>query len=150
VQNFPTVGLIDGTFRANLEETGMSYDARGRDGPRAHRLDLVTSPYVFDEQQAEAMTDAGRHRRRAHGPDHPGTIGAQTAHPSTSASPASRPSATPPQPPEADVIVLCHGGPIATAADAQYVLSRTKGVAGFFRRLQRGTSANPRSPSPNQ
>ena len=133
VQNFPTVGLIDGTFRANLEETGMSYTLEVGMVREAHRLDLVTSPYVFDEQQAEAMTHAGADIIVAHmGLTTSGTIGAQTAasldecvthvQAICDAAAATR----------GDVIVLCHGGPIATATDAQYVLSRTKGVAGFF------------------
>jgi len=133
VQNFPTVGLIDGTFRANLEETGMSYALEVGMVREAHRLDLVTSPYVFDEQQAEAMTDAGADIVVAHmGLTTSGTIGAQTAASLDECVTRVQAICDAATATRGDVIVLCHGGPIATAADAQYVLSRTKGVAGFF------------------
>jgi predicted TIM-barrel enzyme len=132
VQNFPTVGLIDGTFRANLEETGMSYGLEVEMVREAHRLDLVTAPYVFDEQQAEAMTDAGADIIVAHmGLTTSGTIGAQTAaslDECVTRVQAIRDAAAI----RGDVVVLCHGGSIATAEDARYVLSRTEGVAGFF------------------
>ncbi|MCW2890472.1 MAG: phosphoenolpyruvate hydrolase family protein [Streptosporangiaceae bacterium] len=133
VQNFPTVGLIDGTFRQNLEETGMGYGLEVEMVREAHQLDLVTSPYVFDVQQAEAMTEAGADVIVAHmGLTTSGTIGAQTAaslDDCVTRVQAIRDAAAATR---GDVIVLCHGGPIADAEDAQYVLSRTKGVAGFF------------------
>jgi predicted TIM-barrel enzyme len=133
VQNFPTVGLIDGQFRQNLEETGMSYRLEVDMVREAHRIDLVTSPYVFDPQQAEAMTDAGADIVVAHmGLTTSGTIGARTSaslDECVARVQAIRDAAAATR---ADVIVLCHGGPIADAADAEYVLSRTKGVAGFF------------------
>jgi predicted TIM-barrel enzyme len=133
VQNFPTVGLIDGTFRANLEETGMSYALEVEMIRAARRLDLVTSPYVFDEQQAEAMTDAGADIIVAHmGLTTSGTIGAHTAATIDACVTRVQSIRDAAAAVRGDVIVLCHGGPIASAEDAQYVLSRTKGVAGFF------------------
>jgi predicted TIM-barrel enzyme len=133
VQNFPTVGLIDGIFRANLEETGMGYALEVDMIRAAAQRGLLTAPYVFDVETTEAMTRAGADVLVPHmGLTTKGTIGAHTArtleecvtliqemHDAASAI-------------NPDVIVLCHGGPIAEPEDAAYVLERTSGVVGFF------------------
>jgi predicted TIM-barrel enzyme len=133
VQNFPTVGLIDGTFRANLEETGMGYDLEVEMIREAASLGLLTAPYVFDPESAEAMTRAGADVLVPHmGLTTKGTIGAQTAltlDECVERIQAMRDAAAAIDP---DVIVLCHGGPLAEPEDAQYVLERTQGVVGFF------------------
>lgn len=133
VQNFPTVGLIDGVFRQNLEETGMGFDVEVEMVAAAHERGLLTAPYVFDEAQATAMTQAGADVLVPHmGLTTKGAIGAGTAlglDECVERVQAMRDAATAVDP---DVLVLCHGGPIAEPADAQYVLSRTRGVVGFF------------------
>jgi predicted TIM-barrel enzyme len=133
VQNFPTVGLIDGTFRANLEETGMGYDLEVDMIAEAASLGLLTAPYVFDSESAEAMTRAGADVLVPHmGLTTKGTIGAHTAltlDECVERIQAMRDAAVAVNP---DVIVLCHGGPLAEPEDAQYVLERTEGVVGFF------------------
>jgi predicted TIM-barrel enzyme len=133
VQNFPTVGLIDGTFRANLEETGMGYELEVEMVREAASMGLLTAPYVFDRQSAEAMTRAGADVLVPHmGLTTKGTIGAQTAltlDECVDLIQAMRDAAVAVNP---DVIVLCHGGPLAEPEDAQYVLDRTQGVVGFF------------------
>jgi predicted TIM-barrel enzyme len=133
VQNFPTVGLYDGTFRQNLEETGMGYDLEVQMVRQARERDLVTAPYVFDEGQARAMAEAGADVLVPHvGLTTKGSIGAGTALTLDEAAErvqAMRDAAVAVRP---DVLVLCHGGPIAEPDDAAYVLSRTKGVVGFF------------------
>ncbi len=133
VQNFPTVGLIDGTFRANLEETGMGYALEVEMIARAHALDLLTTPYVFSENEARDMARAGADIVVCHmGLTTGGAIGAGTAlqladcvAPINAWSAAAR--AVNPQ-----VIVLCHGGPIATPEDAQFILKSCKGIDGFY------------------
>jgi predicted TIM-barrel enzyme len=133
VQNFPTVGLIDGTFRANLEETGMSYALEVEMIREASSLALLTSPYVFDPGQAAAMAEAGADVLVPHmGLTTKGTIGARTAKTldqCVEEIQAMRDAAVAENP---DVIVLCHGGPLAEPEDARYVLDRTEGVVGFF------------------
>ena len=133
VQNFPTVGLIDGTFLANLEETGMSYELEVDMILEAVSQGLLTAPYVFDPDQAAAMAAAGADVLVPHmGLTTKGTIGAQTAKTLDDCVidiQAMRDAAVAEN---ADVIVLCHGGPIAEPEDAAYVLDRTDGVAGFF------------------
>ena len=133
VQNFPTVGLIDGVFRANLEETGMSYAQEVEMIRLAGRRGLLTAPYVFDVESAEAMTRAGADVLVPHmGLTTKGSIGARTAmtlDDCVARVQAMRDAAVAIRP---DVVVLCHGGPIAEPDDAQYVLSRTRGVVGFF------------------
>jgi predicted TIM-barrel enzyme len=133
VQNFPTVGLIDGTFRANLEETGMGFDLEVEMIAEAHALGLLTSPYVFDPEQAAAMARAGADVLVPHmGLTTKGSIGAHTARTldeCVTDIQAMRDAAVAVSP---DVIVLCHGGPLAEPEDAQYVLDRTEGVVGFF------------------
>ena len=133
IQNFPTVGLIDGIFRANLEETGMSYDLEVEMVRAARKLDLLTCPYVFDGDSAKAMARAGADVLVAHlGLTTKGSIGAKTAltlDESAARVQAMHDAARAVRP---DIIVLCHGGPIAEPDDAAYVLERTEGVVGFF------------------
>jgi predicted TIM-barrel enzyme len=133
VQNFPTVGLFDGVFRRNLEETGMGYQLEVDMIRAAHQRGMLTAPYVFDEQQARAMTNAGADVLVAHvGLTTSGSIGASTAmslDQATTRIQAIRDAAVAVNP---DVIVLCHGGPIANPEDAAHVLNTTTGVAGFF------------------
>ena len=135
VQNFPTVGLIDGTFRANLEETGMGYGLEvdmireARDARAADVRRTCSTP-----SDAVAMTEAGADVLVPHmGLTTKGTIGAHTAQDARRVRRArSRRCATPPCAVNPDVIVLCHGGPLAEPEDAQYVLDRTEGIVGFF------------------
>lgn len=133
VQNFPTVGLIDGVFRENLEETGMGYKLEVDMIRIAHELDMLTCPYVFDPEQAQAMAEAGADVLVAHmGLTTKGTIGAKTAltlddcieriNAIIKAGKAVNP----------EVLVICHGGPIAEPDDAQYVISRIQEIDGFF------------------
>jgi predicted TIM-barrel enzyme len=133
IQNFPTVGLIDGTFRANLEETGMGYGLEVELVRAARELDLLTAPYVFTPDDARAMAEAGADVLVPHmGLTTSGTIGAQTAKTldeSVELVQAMHDAARDVDP---DVLVLCHGGPIAEPEDAAYVLERTNGVVGFF------------------
>jgi predicted TIM-barrel enzyme len=133
VQNFPTVGLIDGRFRESLEETGMGYDQEVAMIARAHDLDLLTCPYVFNEDEAKAMAEAGADLLIAHmGLTTKGTIGARTAitlDQSVERIQAIQAAAVSIRP---EILVLCHGGPIAEPEDVQYILSRTQGVRGFF------------------
>jgi len=133
VQNFPTVGLCDGQFRQNLEETGMGFGLEVEMIREAHKLDLLTCPYVFDDDQARAMAEAGADVVVAHmGLTTKGAIGATTAltlDASVKRIQGIRDAAVAVKP---DVIVLCHGGPIAEPDDAQYVIDHTTGVAGFF------------------
>ncbi len=133
VQNFPTVGLIDGVFRQNLEETGMGYDLEVEMIAKAHKLDMLTTPYVFDVEDAEKMAEAGADILVPHmGLTTKGTIGATTAltlEESAKRVQAMHDAAKKINP---DIIVLCHGGPIAEPADAQYILENTEGVVGFF------------------
>jgi predicted TIM-barrel enzyme len=133
VQNFPTVGLIDGVFRLNLEETGMGYAQEIDMIARAHKLDLLTCPYVFNEEDARAMTRAGADLVIAHmGLTTKGTIGATTAltlDESVSRVQAIHKAAIAVNP---EILVLCHGGPIAEPRDVQYILSRSPDIAGFF------------------
>ena len=133
VQNFPTVGLIDGAFRAGLEETGMGYDLEVEMIALAHRMDLLTCPYVFNEEEARAMARAGADVLVPHmGLTTKGSIGAKTAltlDQAVERVQAMRDAAVQVNP---DILVLCHGGPIAEPEDAAYVLARTKGVVGFF------------------
>ena len=133
VQNFPTVGLCDGKFRQNLEETGMGYGLEVDMIRAAHEAGLLTTPYVFDEEQARAMAEAGADVVVAHmGLTTKGAIGATTAltiEASAERVQKIRDAAAAVNP---DIIALCHGGPIAEPDDAQYVLDHTTGVAGFF------------------
>src|SRR5689334_21156916 len=122
VQNFPTVGLIDGTFRANLEETGMGFALELELIARAHALDLLTTPYVFSEVEARAMTKAGADIVVCHlGLTTGGTIGAGTALSLENCVPLIEARAAAARSVRKDVIVLCHGGPIATPDDAAFI-----------------------------
>ena len=133
VQNFPTVGLIDGTFRANLEETGMGYGLEIDLVRHAHELDLLTTPYVFDAEQAAAMTRAGADIIVCHmGLTTGGSIGAATALSLADCVPRINEWASAAKRTRADVIVLCHGGPIATPADATYIMAQCPDCHGFY------------------
>jgi predicted TIM-barrel enzyme len=133
VQNFPTVGLIDGVFRANLEETGMSYRLEVDMIHRAHDLDLLTTPYVFNESDAMAMTDAGADIIVCHmGLTTGGAIGAETSRSLDDCVALVEAWSAAARSVRQDIIVLCHGGPIAMPADARYVLERARGVHGFY------------------
>jgi predicted TIM-barrel enzyme len=133
VQNFPTVGLIDGVFRRNLEETGMGYALEVEMIREASALGLLTAPYVFTPDDARAMAEAGADVLVPHmGLTTGGEIGAETAKSlddCVELVQAMRDAAVEVSP---DVLVLCHGGPIAEPEDAAYVLERTEGVVGFF------------------
>ena len=133
VQNFPTVGLIDGVFRQNLEETGMSYDLEVEMVRQARGAGLLTCPYVFDPTTSRQMAEAGADVLVAHmGLTTKGSIGAETALTLDEAVSRVQHMADAAHAIRSDVLVLCHGGPIAEPDDAQYVLSRTSDVAGFF------------------
>ncbi len=133
VQNFPTVGLIDGVFRQNLEETGMSYALEVEMIRMAHEKDLLTTPYVFDPSQAATMAQAGADILVAHmGLTTGGTIGAETALTLKTVPAGSMPSREAALDVRSDIIVLCHGGPIAEPADATFVLSKTRHCHGFY------------------
>ena len=133
VQNFPTVGLIDGVFRANLEETGMGYGHEIDMIRLAHELDLLTSPYVFDEDQAKDMARAGADILVPHmGLTTSGTIGAKTALTLEEAAVKVQQLADAARSVNPDILCLCHGGPIANPADAQYILDHTDGIVGFY------------------
>jgi predicted TIM-barrel enzyme len=133
VQNFPTVGLIDGTFRANLEETGMSYGLEVDMIAKAHARDLLTTPYVFSEADAEAMTKAGADIVVCHlGLTTGGSIGAGTVL-KLDACPALVDTwAAAARKVRNDVIVLVHGGPVAEPADAEYIMKNTALCQGFY------------------
>lgn len=133
VQNFPTVGLIDGVFRQNLEETGMGYDLEVEMIRKAHELDLLTTPYVFDEVQAEKMAKAGADILVAHmGLTTKGTIGAQTALTLDDCVERIEKIIKAGRKVNPDILVIAHGGPIAEPDDAAYVISKTEGIDGFF------------------
>ncbi|MBX3539206.1 MAG: phosphoenolpyruvate hydrolase family protein [Chelatococcus sp.] len=143
VQNFPTVGLIDGVFRANLEETGMSYDLEVDLIRLAHAKNMLTTPYVFNEDDARAMTEAGADIIVAHmGLTTGGAIGAETALTLDDCVTRIAAIASAARAIRDDVIVLCHGGPISTPEDAGYVLDRCPGCHGFY-----GASSMERLPS---
>jgi predicted TIM-barrel enzyme len=133
IQNFPTVGLIDGVFRANLEETGMGFGLEVDLIAAAHELDLLTTPYAFDAEQAKSLTQAGADIVVAHmGLTTNGTIGAKTALTLDDSVHQVREIASAARQVRDDVIVLCHGGPIAMPEDALYVLNRVKEIHGFY------------------
>jgi predicted TIM-barrel enzyme len=133
VQNFPTVGLIDGTFRANLEETGMGYGLEVEMIGLAHEHGLLTAPYVFDAEEAEAMTRAGADVLVPHmGLTTKGAIGARTARTLDESVTLIQEMHDAAKAINPELLVLCHGGPIAEPEDAAYVLEHTQGVVGFF------------------
>jgi predicted TIM-barrel enzyme len=133
VQNFPTVGLFEGVFRQNLEETGMSYGLEVAMIAEAHDLDLLTSPYVFTEDAARHMAEAGADIVVAHmGLTTSGTIGAHTAVSLDEATERVQRIADAAKSVNPEIVVICHGGPIAEPEDAAHVLHNTHDVVGFF------------------
>lgn len=133
VQNFPTVGLIDGVFRKNLEETGMSYDLEVEMIRKAHELDLLTTPYVFTDEEARKMAEAGADIIVAHmGLTTKGAIGAKTALTLDDCVERVQAICDAAKGVNPEVLVICHGGPISEPLDARYILEKTTGVEGFF------------------
>jgi predicted TIM-barrel enzyme len=133
VQNFPTVGLIDGVMRQNLEETGMSYDLEVEMIRLAHEMDLLTCPYVFNEDEAAKMAEAGADVLVPHmGLTTKGSIGATTALTLEESAKRVQSMHDAAREVNPEILVLCHGGPIAEPEDAQYILENTTGVVGFF------------------
>ncbi|MBS0960928.1 MULTISPECIES: phosphoenolpyruvate hydrolase family protein [Acetobacter] len=133
IQNFPTVGLIDGNFRKNLEETGMSYSLEVDVVARAHKKDMLTTPYVFDTEQAKDMARAGADILVAHmGLTTGGSIGAETAFTLEDSIKLINEISEAAKSVRDDVILLCHGGPIAMPADAQKVLNACPDCHGFY------------------
>lgn len=133
VQNFPTVGLIDGQFRQGLEETGMGFGLEVDMVRQAHEMDLLTTPYAFNVEEAEAMARAGADILIPHmGLTTKGTIGATTALSLEAAAERVQQMHDAAKRVNRDILVLCHGGPIAEPADAQYILDHTEGVVGFY------------------
>jgi len=133
VQNFPTVGLIDGQFRQNLEETDMGYYKEVEMIAMAHDMDLLTCPYVFNENDAVEMTKAGADVIVAHmGLTTKGAIGARTALTLDDCAERIQAIHDAAKSVNPNVMVICHGGPIAEPEDAQYIFDHTKGIVGFF------------------
>lgn len=133
VQNFPTVGLIDGTFRQGLEETGMGYGLEVDLIRTAHEMGLLTTPYCFNDDEATAMAQAGADILIPHmGLTTKGTIGASTALTLEQSARRVQSMHDAAKRVNKSVLVLCHGGPIAEPADAQYVLDHTQGIVGFY------------------
>jgi predicted TIM-barrel enzyme len=133
IQNFPTVGLIDGLFRQNLEETGMGFGLEIEMIRLARQMNLLTTPYCFNADDAKAMAEVGADIVVAHlGLTTKGSIGATTAVTLENAPAKVQEIADAAKSVNPDVIVLCHGGPISEPSDAEYVLHRTKGVHGFY------------------
>jgi predicted TIM-barrel enzyme len=145
IQNFPTVGLIDGTFRDNLEETGMGFAMEVDCIGAAHELDMLTTPYAFNASQAAELTSVGADIIVAHmGLTTRGSIGAKTAMDLDAAVGRVTEIADAAHAVRNDVLVLCHGGPIAMPDDAAYVLERVDAVDGFY-----GASSMERLPTEN-
>ena len=133
VQNFPTVGLIDGVFRQNLEETGMGYGLEVEMIRKAHELDMLTCPYVFDPEQAKAMAEAGADILVAHmGLTTKGTIGAKTALTLDDCVDKIKAIIAAGRSVRPDIMVICHGGPIAEPDDAAYISHKIPEIDGFF------------------
>jgi predicted TIM-barrel enzyme len=133
VQNFPTVGLFDGTFRLGLEETGMGFAKEVEMIALAHDMDLLTCPYVFTIEEAEAMAQAGADILIPHmGLTTKGTIGAKTALTLEQAAQKVQQLAEAARRIRPDILVLCHGGPISEPEDVRYILEHTRGIVGFF------------------
>lgn len=133
VQNFPTVGLYDGNFRQNLEETGMGFDLEVEMIRLAHSFDMLTAPYVFTPEEARAMATAGADLLVPHvGLTTKGSIGAETALTLDQAAVRVQAMHDAAKQVNPDILVLCHGGPIAEPDDAAYVLCHTTGIVGFF------------------
>jgi predicted TIM-barrel enzyme len=133
IQNFPTVGLFDGVIRAQLEETGMGYGLEVQLVERARKLDLLTTPYVFSEQNARDMAQAGADIVVCHmGLTTGGAIGARTALSLADCVPLIEAWAAAARAVNPDILVLCHGGPIATPDDAAYILQACRSCHGFY------------------
>jgi predicted TIM-barrel enzyme len=133
VQNFPTVGLCDGQFRANLEETGMGYDQEVDLIARASKLGLLTTPYVFNSDDARMMAEAGADALVAHaGLTTKGLIGAKTSMTLDQAAELVQQIADAGKAVNPEILILCHGGPIAEPEDVAYIYKQTRGVHGFF------------------
>lgn len=133
VQNFPTVGLIDGTFRISLEETGITYADEVEMIRQAHEMDMLTTPYVFSAEEAVAMTEVGADIIVAHmGVTVGGTIGAASAKTLDESVQLIDEWAAAARAVREDVLVLCHGGPIATPEDAAYVMRKSQHCNGFY------------------
>lgn len=133
VQNFPTVAQHDGLFRKNLEETGMGYSLEVEMIRKAHEMDLFTSPYVFNVEEAKAMAEAGADVIVAHmGLTTGGAIGASSALSLNKVVPKVQEICLGAKSVSPNIIVLCHGGPISSPEDAEFVLQRTKGLHGFL------------------
>lgn len=133
IQNFPTVGLFDGVMRTNLEETGMSYQLEVECVAAARQLDLLTTPYVFNVDEASRMTEAGADIVVAHmGLTTKGAIGAQTAKTLQQSAAEVQRIVDACKSERSDIIVICHGGPIATPEDATFIFKNTEGVDGFY------------------
>jgi len=143
IQNFPTVGLIEGRLRATLEETGMGYGLEVDMVRRAHEMDLLTTPYAFNADEARQMTEAGADIVVAHmGCTSGGTIGAETVDPLDDCLGLIEEIVAAAKSVREDVICLCHGGPIAMPPDADFVLQRVEGIDGFY-----GASSTERFPT---
>jgi predicted TIM-barrel enzyme len=133
VQNFPTIGLFDGVMRQSFEETGMSYSLEVDMIGEAHKLDLLTTPYVFNAAEASAMAEAGADIIVAHmGVTTGGTIGATSAKSLDTCVEEIEVIAEAARKVRSDIIVLCHGGPISMPKDARYILERSPGCHGFY------------------
>jgi predicted TIM-barrel enzyme len=133
VQNFPTVGLFDGQFRQNLEETGMGFGLEVDMIRQAHELGLLTTPYAFNDEEARAMAKAGADVLIPHmGLTTKGSIGARTALTLDDAARRVQAMHDAAKKINNDILVLCHGGPISEPEDAQYILDHTKGIVGFY------------------
>jgi predicted TIM-barrel enzyme len=133
IQNFPTVGLIDGMLRVNLEETGMGFEHEIDCIAAAHELDLLTTPYAFDANQARLLAEAGADIVVAHmGLTTKGSIGARTAKTLDDCVPEVSDIVHAGKAARANLLVLCHGGPIASPHDAQFILDRVRDVDGFY------------------
>ena len=133
IQNFPTVGLIDGVFRANLEETGMGFGLEVDLVRMARQRDLLTTPYAFNPEEAAAMAEAGADILIPHmGLTTKGTIGAHTAVTLEESARRVQAMHDAARRVRSDILVLCHGGPIAEPEDAQYILDHTEGIVGFY------------------
>ncbi len=133
VQNFPTVGLIDGVFRENLEETGMSYDLEVEMIGRANAYDMLTTPYIFSKKNAEDMTRIGADIIVCHmGLTTGGSIGAETALNLKDCVPIINEWAEAARCIRDDIIILCHGGPISTPDDAKFILNTCQNIQGFY------------------
>jgi len=143
IQNFPTVGLIEGRIRATLEETGMAYQMEVDIVKLAGDMDMLTTPYVFDKGEAKRMTEAGADIIVAHmGCTSGGSIGAETVSPLEECVPKIQEIVETCKSIRDDVIILCHGGPIAMPPDARYIIESVDGIDGFY-----GASSTERFPT---